>query len=191
MSRDNRSVGQDAAGGPPPDAYGRVTNAERYRILHEAARELLDQLARDYAVERVTGTALDEELASQADTEAMTRLEPAGGGGAPLTVAFTRFPGLLVRFGWWHIEAYPACGCDACDEQPHALAEQLRHRVKALLLEEGFSESLRHGWRGWSVTMESRDTRSERTVSRERRRRLGEASSCRWSPWRASSPPQR
>jgi hypothetical protein len=39
--------------GPPEEAYGRVTNPERYRGLHAAAEALLDRLGAEYVVERV------------------------------------------------------------------------------------------------------------------------------------------
>ena len=69
-------------------------------------------------MEVLTGPTVDEDLTGRVDTEATVRLQPSSGTGARLTVAFTTFPGLLVRFGKWHVEAYPSCGCDACDEQP-------------------------------------------------------------------------
>jgi hypothetical protein len=37
---------------PPPDAYGRVTNPERFIIVQEAAAGLLDRLEQTYLVRR-------------------------------------------------------------------------------------------------------------------------------------------
>jgi len=33
---------------PPPDAYGRVTDRERYRQLHDFAETIIERLTRDY-----------------------------------------------------------------------------------------------------------------------------------------------
>ena len=52
--------------------------------------------------------------------------------GAPATVTLTEFPGLYVRFGEWHDEAFPTRGCDACDELPGELAEDLREKLWAV-----------------------------------------------------------
>lgn len=165
-------------------AYGRVTDAARYAVLHDAARELLDQLSRDYAVEVVTGPTVDEDLAGRTPTETTVRLQPSTGAGAPLTVAFTAFPGLMVRFGTWHVEAYPACGCDACDEEPADLIERLRGQV-GVIVREGFTERLTHGRRRSVLTMEARGSRSEAIMSRSEGRRLGNDEVRVWSPWTA------
>jgi len=57
-----------------------------------------------------------------------------------LTVAYTNFPGLLVRFGRWHMDAFPRCGCDACDEDVDDLVIELAERVEALV-QGGLTES--------------------------------------------------
>lgn len=120
----------------PEEAYGRVTNPERYRVLHTAARELLDRLATSYAVDREDGdAALDPALADRfADAaEAVVRLTPRSPAAAPLTVVFTSFPGLALRLGDWVVEALPSCGCDACDEGPDDLVGLLTGLVEALV----------------------------------------------------------
>ena len=50
-------------------------------------------------------------------------------GAAPIVVAFSGFPGLRVRFGRWHMVAFPTCGCDACDET----AESEINRLSSLI----------------------------------------------------------
>lgn len=65
-SRDSvGGVTGDAADHVGPDpSYGRVTNPERYAVLHRAARSTLDRLTAAYAVERVDGgPGLDADLA--------------------------------------------------------------------------------------------------------------------------------
>lgn len=122
------------AAAPPEEAYGRVTNPERYRVLHTAARELLDRLATSHDVDREDGDAdLDPALTGDIAVEAVVRLRPRSPGAAPLTVAFTSFPGLIVRFGEWTTEALPSCGCDACDEDPEDLVAMFTGLVEALV----------------------------------------------------------
>lgn len=58
------------------------------------------------------------------------RLVPSSMGAAPIVVTFTRFPGLGVRFGLWHLDAFPSCGCDACDETAEGEFERLESMVR-------------------------------------------------------------
>ena len=89
---------------PPEEAYGRVTDAERFRPLHSATLQLMGRLEADFDVERVEGYGLDEELESRVGlARASVRLSPADPESAPITVVFSDFPGLRVRFGRWHI----------------------------------------------------------------------------------------
>ena len=48
--------------GPPEEAYSRVTDAERFRPLHGAMREIIGRLENEFEVEREDGYGLDEEL---------------------------------------------------------------------------------------------------------------------------------
>jgi hypothetical protein len=73
-------------------------------------------------IERTPGVVIDD----------VVRLVPRSHGAAPLTVAFTNFPAVLVRAGQWGVGAYPRCGCDACDEDPAWVIEELRRDVDAL-----------------------------------------------------------
>jgi hypothetical protein len=114
------------------DAYGRVTNPERYRLLHEAARDLLARLEGEYDVERSEGLDVDPGLAAMGPVDSVVRLSPRGGEGAPVTLAFTGFPGIYTRSGETTTDAFPRCGCDACDEDPHNLVEDLTGDVLAV-----------------------------------------------------------
>jgi hypothetical protein len=113
--------------------YGRVTNPERYAPLHGVADVLLERLARDYDVERTDDPAADEELSLRRALERLVRLTPSDPAAAPVTIGFTDFPGLLVRYGRWHTEAYPSCGCDACDEGELDLEQRLAADVEDLV----------------------------------------------------------
>ncbi len=118
---------------PPPDAYGRVTNPERYRVVHAAARQMIDDLRRAFAVEEDRSPELDRILMSSgASIEEVIRLVPHDDDAAPIAFAFTDFPGVLVRAGRWQLWAYPRCGCDACDEDPAETADLMRGDVEAV-----------------------------------------------------------
>lgn len=125
---------------PPPDAYSRVTNPERFRPLHAHALGLLARLRAAYEVaesevfELLPGTMSPFEHARSPVT-----LTPAPGG-APLAVAFTDFPSLLVRAGRWYGTSFPICGCDACGgsaaEEVQRLDELVGHVVAGRFDEE-------------------------------------------------------
>ena len=134
-----RSWGPD---GPPEEAYERVTNPERYEPLHAAATKLLHRLEREFAIERLEGRDVDDEFGRNPSTRRLVRLVPDDSRAAPITVAFTDFPGVYVRFGSWLSEAFPACGCDACDESPDLLIEAMTEQVEAVVAGQ-FRESIR------------------------------------------------
>lgn len=114
--------------GPPDEAYSRVTGAERYAVLGPAAAALVGQLNRRYDV---TLADLDPAGAlpgrQKVAVVQAVRLTPREG--APLTVAVTDFPGLVLHWGHWSDQRLPDCGCDACDELPDVLLEQLAEVV--------------------------------------------------------------
>lgn len=114
---------------PDDDAFGRVTRRDRYRVVHEAAAALLDALEADHPVDRINGHDL-------ADTawpgSPATRLVPHDGG-APITVTFTPFPGVMVHFGHRGSEAFPACGCDGCDERPDDVVADMEGLVSTVV----------------------------------------------------------
>jgi hypothetical protein len=110
---------------PPDDAYGRVTNPHRFAILHDAARGLIDDLVEQFDVQRTDGVDLDPDAARSWPGAPATCLDP-GGGESSLTFTFTPFPGLAVSGRSVPFTALPACGCDACDDDPRELIEDLR-----------------------------------------------------------------
>ncbi len=136
---------------PPPGAYGRVTNPARYRVVHAAARQFIDDLRRTFAVEEDRSPELDRILMSSgasASIEEIIRLGPHDDDAAPIAFAFTDFPGVLVRAGRWQLWPYPRCGCDACDEDPAETADLMRADVEAVtagrMSEEWDGERLHH-----------------------------------------------
>jgi hypothetical protein len=114
------------AEGPPPEAYSRVTNPKRFAPPHAASEGLLDRLEREFDTERTRGYGLDPELEEGFKlARPSVSLVPRDTGAAPIVVAFSAFPGLRVRFGRWHMVAFPTCGCDACDETAESEIKRL------------------------------------------------------------------
>ena len=129
---------------PADEAYGRVSDAKRFERLWIDAGRVLEELVSRYEVYRQEGVDLDPDLVarlSAGDVTQVVRLTPVTGNGGPLTFAWTAFPGILARFGRWTTEAFPDCGCDACDENVDHLADQLRRHAHALAMGE-FTETL-------------------------------------------------
>lgn len=171
--------------GPLEEAYGRVTNPERYAPVLTAARSLLDRLERDHAVVRTEGRDVDAELVDPSDAHSVVRLQPLDGRAAPLTIAFTAFPSLHVRLGRWHTESFPSCGCDACDDEPAGVVADLEEEVAALV-DGRFVEQLTGGWRPvLSHAFVVADGRSSGTSSLDRAeaRRLGPPGRHAWAAW--------
>ena len=158
-----------------------MTDAERYRVLHGAGREQAGHLSRNHSVKVLTGPDLDGDLAQGAEIEEAVRLQPRSGG-APLTIGFTTFPGLIVRYGQWHVEAYPACGCDACNEDPVDLIERFRERV-AVVVSAGFNESLSYRWRRSVLVVDFGGVRAETIRPRGRGEAVGPSGVRSWPPW--------
>jgi Family of unknown function (DUF6226) len=141
--------------GPPPEAYSRVSDPERFRPLHDVALRLLEQLQAAFNVERFEGYGLDRELEVGDLVRPSVRLIPRDQNAAPLAIAFTTFPGLRVRVGRWLTDGFPACGCDACDETADEEATRLAKLVDDLTagrFRESVSLSLAgDGWQEWSI----------------------------------------
>src|ERR1700738_5220398 len=97
--------------GPLQKAYSRVTSLGRCASLHAVAAELLDRLELEFDAERAEGYGLDPELEEGYKlARPSVTLVPRDVGAAPIVVAFSAFPGVLVRFGRWCTGAFPTCG---------------------------------------------------------------------------------
>lgn len=118
---------------PPDEAYGRVTNPERFGLLHEVADQLIADLAErfDVTVTEQDPTAWDGPAI--VDIQRVVAIAPATPGATEIRIAYGAFPGLAVKTGRWDKHMYPVCGCDACDDDPRALADELTELVEAVV----------------------------------------------------------
>jgi hypothetical protein len=179
------------AEGPPLEAYSRVTDPERFGCLHKVAAELLDPLEREFDAERGEGYGLDPELEQGVKlARPSVTLVPRDAGAAPIVVAFSAFPGLRVRFGRWHMVAFPTCGCDACDETAEPEINRLsslidnvtagRYRESLRITADGVA-SLRSEF--WSVSERSAGQSQVDRASTRLLLAARDRSSYDWRPW--------
>ncbi|OUE24583.1 DUF6226 family protein [Clavibacter michiganensis] len=118
----------DDAEGPPEDAYSRTSHLERFAPLHAVADALVAHLAATHEVTVVEGA--DPSLADpHPDAVRSVRLAPRDGTGRTLALEYTSFPGVLLHSGRRMAEAFPPCGCDACDDRWEDLADSLEDAV--------------------------------------------------------------
>jgi hypothetical protein len=176
--------------GPPPEAYSRVTNPERFRPLHDFALTLLAQLHASFAVDRIEGDGPDSELAIGDFARASLRLVPRDSTAAPLAVTFTTFPGLRIRAGRWCTAAFPGCGCDACDESANdemvRLAEMIDDVVAGRFREGIAMPPVGESWQEWELWSPPRRSSGRMLIDRERARAMLagiEGSRIAWAPW--------
>src|SRR5437764_5646269 len=105
--------------GPPPEAYSRVTDPQRFADVVDAADALVERLLAAHDVTR--------EPAEVEDTVRAVRLTPRAG--APLVVGVSDFPGVRLKMGHWSSAVAPQCGCDACDEDA---ADAIEHMTQVV-----------------------------------------------------------
>ncbi|PPH07265.1 hypothetical protein C5C86_09055 [Rathayibacter sp. AY1E4] len=115
---------------PPDESYSVTSDLERFQPLHTVADALLEHLERTYDVT----VEDDPALASRDEAEISwaaraVRVTPRAVDAAPLTIVWTVFPGVLLHAGALHRFNYPVCGCDACDDEWTALADDLERSV--------------------------------------------------------------
>jgi hypothetical protein len=169
-----------------PEEFARVADSGRFAVLHDAAEALLDDLDRRYTVER---RETKEALTEDGPLVRTAWLVPHTPAAATLAVTFTDFPGVVLRFGRWYQHALPACGCDACDEDPAVLTAEMRTQAAALV-EGGLWERVHRGLGGsWSETLlvgpDFRASQQAPLAPSDARaaRREGFAAAVQWAPW--------
>lgn len=189
---------------PTDPAYGPVTNPERFRPLHSTMLETIDRLENEFDIERTEGYGLNWELNKVHEpARPNVRITPRDPAAAPIVTAFSTFPGLIVRFGRWHIEPFPTCGCDACDESPEVEIERLNEIVDDVTagrfretIESPWISFMGLGWleiRFWSAEDGRTSLRSRRRTRVDGRRARQMASGHRrmdlnWKPWGRDPP---
>jgi hypothetical protein len=133
---------------PRPEEYSRVTNPERFRALHGHALEMFERLEAVYAVRRsVAFELLPRVMRAFEYARPPVTLTPVSPAAAPIAIAFTTFPSLVVRCGRWYARPFPSCGCDACAETAIGEADRL-DRIIGKVVAGHFAESLQIPWFG-------------------------------------------
>lgn len=185
-------------GAPPDSTYSLTRHPERFEPLIGVARALVAFLERTYAVDVVTVEGLPEDAPEplrryehgQVRVVRTTTLTPRHELCAPLVIAETTFPTVVVVAGAGGLERAPQCGCDACDEDIEACAEELEQLVFAVAngryqevysWAEGIQRSYAGDWGGRSSTTPRHAASKEEieAVRVSQRERHGE----RWLPW--------
>lgn len=134
---------------PPEDAYSRTSNLQRFALLHIVAESLIEWLGTtfDVVVDRDKAVANDL-IRAPKDVVGAARVTPGDLSSSPLTIVLTSFPGVYVHAGALHDFQFPMCGCDACDDDPILLGEELEWTVRTVVsggYEERF-DPLSSGW---------------------------------------------
>jgi hypothetical protein len=128
-TRDDRFMSDRwGTGGPPPEAYSRMSVPDRYAELHPLAVELAQQLSRRHEVQLHRESVLDPSREASATA---LQLVPANPRAVRLTLVLTGLPGLEVRVDGRPWLLLPHCGCDACDETAEECRDQLEDLVTA------------------------------------------------------------
>lgn len=178
---------------PLPEAYSRVTDPERFRPLHALALALVDRLAADYDVARTDTFALLPDTRSFEHARAPVTLTPLAAEAAPVAIAFSTFPGLVVRYGRWLADPFPTCGCDACGETAAREGERLEALLRDVVAGR-FREALTFPLFGdaelrWALgdiaTHAGHGSERFRTLPRDQARTLrsGGPGRIQWQPW--------
>ena len=153
------------------------------------------RLQSEYEVTLEEGIGLDAELERVPLSRPTMRLTPLYESSAPVTIAFTDFPGLEVRVGHWVTERFPTCGCDECDEMPEEEFKSLTELLGNVVAGR-FRESMRlhpdgPGWSNREFWNEDGPSRGGSLVSREKAARILDGKAeivVVWTPWQPRVP---
>ncbi len=137
-------------GSPPEDTYSVDTHPERFAPLHAVAEALIAHLQGTYDVEIDEGVEVAGELLHPAfhDVVRAVRIRPNDPKCASLTFVFTAYPGIYMHAGLLHDFQNPICGCDACDSNWQAEADELEQQVFATV-NGNYTETIERGLRPW------------------------------------------
>lgn len=183
--------------GPPQDTYSVDSHPERFAPLHGVADTLVAHLVANYDVEVEEGDTVWADVAWPAPQAwrvvRAVRLTPANSDGAPLSIAWSTYPGVHVHAGVLCDAPFPRCGCDACDETVESAADALENLVLAVAA-DGFGETVdvRRRTAGSTLTYPGGGSSGwGRVGAQVTRKRLATAGARlaalprgRWQPWR-------
>lgn len=144
-------------GSPPEDTYSVDTHPERFAPLHTVADALIAHLRDTYDVEIDEGVELATDLLhpSYHDVVRAVRMRPNDPACASVTLVFTAYPGIIMHAGLLNDFPYPVCGCDACDSNWQAEADDLERQVLAVVTghyRETIQRRERDPWVGYAFT---------------------------------------
>ncbi|MCU1405063.1 MAG: hypothetical protein JWQ43_1366 [Glaciihabitans sp.] len=144
--------------GPPDDSYSVDSHPERFMPLPAVAEALIEYLDREFNVTVSRDVTFGADLLhKQNDVVDAIRVTPADSTAATLTFVVTAYPGVILHAGALHDFPFPTCGCDACDDSAHDLADQLENTVLSIVA-GGYAEQYRAGKEPWvSHTLTSID----------------------------------
>lgn len=122
-------------GSPPEHTYSVDTHPERFAPLHTIADALIAHLRDTYDVEIEEGVEAAGDLLhpSYHDVVRAARIRPNDPACASVTLVFTAYPGIYMHAGLLNDFHYPVCGCDACDSNWQAEADDLEQQVLAVV----------------------------------------------------------
>lgn len=173
------------------DPYSRVTNAERFAPLVQFTVDLCSRLEIRYDVERSEKFTASAAVGMQTfvPLRAPICLTPRASNAAAIMVGFTQFPGLAVRCGYWHSEAFPSCGCDGCAETAEDECKRVAELVDAVTAGR-FYEMIVLPFIGsahvrWESSSDFHHRGNGRAIRRSQARELlrGRPRAAAWGPW--------
>ena len=145
------------SGSPPEETYSVDTHPERFAPVHTVADALIAHLRDTYdvAVEEDEEVAADLLNPAYDDVVRAVRIRPNHPACAPLTLVFTAYPGIYMHAGLLNDFHYPVCGCDACDSNWQAEADDLERQVLSVVTghyRETIERRELDPWVGYSFT---------------------------------------
>ncbi len=177
-------------GGPPPEAYSRITEPERFAPLHGIVLELLDGLEKTFDVERSEAYGLAPELEDIELARPSIRLTPKQDSAAPMTFVFLAFPGIRIQAGSWYSTGFPGCACDACDETSDSEAQRLTSMVDDItsgrFREAVHLPNVGDGWQETKFWSPHGSSGNQRRLERDRALRMlagNDSLIFEWQPW--------
>ncbi|TQC48026.1 hypothetical protein EEB14_17470 [Rhodococcus sp. WS4] len=172
---------------PPAEAYGRVTNPDRFAPLIPAAEDLITDLKRRFEVTVSRGPAPTSKSRTVVE---LVEITPIRVDQAPLAITFTSFPGLYLDAGAWEHISLPACGCDACEEDAEDVLRELAEYSEALTggqlserITGRFRPILEHSWDGDGWCRSGKMRLSAARAAELRAELLRPPPDGRWRPW--------